>query len=437
MTLTEPAPSGTKVARLEVDGTTYEFPIVTGSEGERAIDISQLRAATGLITMDPGFGNTGSCSSAISFINGEQGILRYRGYPIEELAAKSSFLEVAYLVLYGELPTSEQLAAFQHEITYHTMLHEDIRAIYRGFPLDAHPMAITSSVVSALSTFYRDSIDPLNDEQVEISTFRLLAKMPTIAAWAYKYSIGQPFNYPRNGVDYASNILHLMFSTPTEQYEINPVFARAIDLLLILHAEHEQNCSTSTMRVVGSSQSNIYASASAAIMALWGPLHGGANQAVIEMLHDIAQSGQDGRQFLERCKSRDDTTRLMGFGHRVYKNFDPRARILKAAAHDVLAELGKPTQLLEIALQLEEQALSDDYFVSRRLYPNVDFYSGLIYEALGIPIRAFTVFFALGRMPGWVAHWREQQHDPAARIGRPRQVYVGANERHYAPMAER
>jgi citrate synthase len=437
MTLLKPAPAGAEVARITVDGNTYDFPIVTGSEGERAVDISQLRAATGLITLDPGYGNTGSCTSAIAFIDGERGILRYRGYPIEELAEHSSFLEVSYLVLNGELPTPQQLAAFQHKITYHTLLHEDIRHLYQAFPLDAHPMAVTSAVVAALSTFYRDSLDVLDEEQVEVSTQRLLAKLPTICSWAHKYSIGQPFNYPRNDLDYASNILHMMFATPAEPYEVNPVFARAVDLLLILHADHEQNCSTSTMRMVGSSHANIYASASAAIMALWGPRHGGANQAVIEMLHEIEESGQDGRTFLDRCKSRDDTARLMGFGHRVYKNFDPRALILKKSAHAVLGELGRPTRLLEIAMQLEEQALSDDYFVSRRLYPNVDFYSGIIYEALGIPMRAFTAFFALGRMPGWIAHWREQHHDPASRIGRPRQIYTGATERHYTPITER
>ena len=435
-TTKQPPAAGTETARITVNGSAYDLPIVTGTEGERAIDISQLREATGLITIDPGYGNTGSCTSAITFVDGEQGILRYHGYPIEELAERSSFLEVAYLLLEGELPTADQLAAFQHQITYHSLLHEDIRHLYQAFPLDAHPMAVTSAVVAALSTFYRDSLDVEDEEQVALSTYRLMAKMPTICGWAHKYSVGQPFNYPRNDLDYASNIMHMMFATPSEPYEVNPVFARAIDLLLILHADHEQNCSTSTMRMVGSSHANIYASASAAIMALWGPRHGGANQAVIEMLYEIAQAGEGGRQFLERCKDRDDTARLMGFGHRVYRNFDPRALILKRAAHDVLAELGRPTELLEIALQLEEQALRDDYFISRRLYPNVDFYSGLIYEALGIPARAFTAFFALGRMPGWLAHWREQHHD-RARLGRPRQVYIGATERHYAPLNER
>lgn len=425
------------VAHLTVAGKSYDLPIVEGSEGERALDISRLRAQTGLITLDPGYANTGSCLSAITFIDGEAGILRYRGYPIEELAARSTFLETAYLLLYGELPSPEQLTAFQDQITYHTLLHEDIRHMYRAFPLDAHPMAVTSAIVAALSTFYQDSLDPLDDRQVELSTHRLLAKLPTICACAYKYSIGQPFNYPRNNLDYAANLLHMLFAVPTEEFRVNPTFARALDILLILHADHEQNCSTSTMRLVGSSRANIYASVSAAIMALWGPLHGGANQEVIEMLHDIAAHEGSAQAFLERCKDRNDTTRLMGFGHRVYKNFDPRAKILKQAAHDVLADLGRSTRLLEIAVDLEEMALRDDYFVSRKLYPNVDFYSGLIYEALGIPVNMFTAFFALGRLPGWIAQWREQHRDPAARIGRPRQLYTGARLRSYLPIAER
>ena len=431
------APAESAVAKLIVDGNTFEFPIIEGSEGERAIDIGRLRNDTGLITLDPGFGNTGSCESAITFIDGEAGILRYRGYPIEELAEHSTFLETAYLVLNGELPTRSELDDFQQEITYHTLMHEDIRHMYRAFPLDAHPMAVTSAVVGALSTFYQDSLDPLDDEQTEVSMYRLIAKLPTIGACAYKYSIGQPFNYPQNDLDYAANILHMMFATPTEDYIVNPTFASAIEKLLILHVDHEQNCSSATMRVVGSSQANIYASASAAIMALWGPLHGGANQAVIEMLHDIAAREGSGRAFLDRCKDRDDTTRLMGFGHRVYKNFDPRALILKDAAHDVLNELGRSTEQLDIAIELEEQALSDDYFVSRKLYPNVDFYSGIIYEALGIPVNMFTAFFALGRMPGWIAQWREQGREAAPRISRPRQVYTGETQRAYVPVEQR
>jgi citrate synthase len=424
-------------AQLTVGEKTYQLPVFEGSEGERALDITSLRADSGLVTYDPGYGNTGSCLSNVTYIDGEAGVLRYRGYPIEELAERSSFLETAYLVLYGELPTEDELAAFEEAITYHTLVHEDIRQMYRAFPLDAHPMAVTAAVVGALSTFYQDSLDPLDPRQVEVQTHRLIAKLPTIGACAYKYSIGQPFNYPRNDLSYAENVLHMMFATPTEPYEVSPVVARAIEQLLILHVDHEQNCSTSTMRMVGSSQANIYASASAAIMALWGPLHGGANQAVIEMLHDIAEQEGSGNAFLDRCKDRGDTTRLMGFGHRVYRNFDPRAKILKAAADDVLGELGQSTRYLEIAKELEEQALSDDYFVSRRLYPNVDFYSGIIYEALGIPTNAFTVFFALGRMPGWIAHWREHQADPHGRIGRPRQVYTGENERHYQDVGQR
>ncbi len=435
MTLVAPATSD--IATLTVDGTTIELPIIEGSEGERAIDVSSLRATTGLITLDPGFGNTGSCVSGITFIDGEQGILRHRGYQIAELAEQSTFLETAFLVLTGELPTREQLTDFEQQVTHHTLLHEDIRHMYRAFPLDAHPMAVTSAVVGALSTFYQDSLDPLDEEQVEISTYRLLGKLPTICACAHKYNIGQPFNYPRNDLSYAENMLQMMFATPAEEYEINPVFARALEVLLILHVDHEQNCSSSTMRIVGSSHANIYASASAAINALWGPRHGGANQAVIEMLHDVAGEAVTGTEFLERCKDRDDTTRLMGFGHRVYKSYDPRASILKRMTAEVLEELGRPTQLLEIAMQIEEMALRDDYFVSRNLYPNVDFYSGIIYEALGFPMDMFTVFFTLGRMPGWIAQWREQHHDPAERIGRPRQVYVGETERSYVPLDQR
>ena len=435
--MTMQAPPVTDTATLTVDGTTIELPIVEGSEGERAIDISALRATTGLVTLDPGYGNTGSCSSAITFIDGEEGVLRYRGYPIEELAERSDFLETSYLLLKGDLPTQAQLSEFTGRITSHTLLHEGIRNMYGAFPRDAHPMAMVGAMVGSLSAYYQDSLDPENDDDIEISTLRLLAKLPTICACAYKYSIGQPFNYPRNDLSYAENILHMMFANPAEEYEINPTFARAVEVLLILHADHEQNCSTSTMRMVGSSHANIYASAAASVNALWGPRHGGANQAVIEMLHDIAANEGTGRVFLERAKDRDDTTRLMGFGHRVYKNFDPRASILKTMTADVLKALGRPTQLLEIAMELEEIALSDDYFVSRSLYPNVDFYSGIIYEALGIPVNMFTVFFALGRMPGWIAQWDEQQHDPAERIGRPRQIYTGEQQRAYAPIGDR
>ena len=431
------APVTSNVATLTIDGRTWELPIVEGSEGERAIDVSTLRSDTGLITLDPGYANTGSTLSEITFIDGEQGILRYRGYPIEELAEQSSFLETTYLLLYGDLPTADQLASFEERITNHTLLHEDIRHMYRAFPLAAHPMAMSAVVVGALSTFYADSLDPLDPEQVEISTYRLIAKLPTICAVAFKYAMGHPYNYPRNDLSYAENMLYMMFGLPTEDYEINPTFTRAIETLLILHADHEQNCSTSTMRMVGSSRANIYASASAAIMALWGPLHGGANQAVIEMLHDIAENEGSAKVFMDKAKDSNDTTRLMGFGHRVYKNFDPRARILKDHAHKVMDELGESRRLLEIAMELEEQALNDDYFVQRQLYPNVDFYSGIIYESLGIPVNGFTPFFALGRMPGWLAHWREHHADPRAKLGRPRQIYVGEQKRNYVPIEQR
>ena len=430
-------PVTSDVATLTIDGRTWELPIVEGSEGERAIDVSTLRSDTGLITLDPGYANTGSTLSEITFIDGEQGILRYRGYPIEELAEQSSFLETTYLLLYGDLPTADQLASFEERITNHTLLHEDIRHMYRAFPLAAHPMAMSAVVVGALSTFYADSLDPLDPEQVEISTYRLIAKLPTICAVAFKYAMGHPYNYPRNDLSYAENMLYMMFGLPTEDYEVNPTFTRAIETLLILHADHEQNCSTSTMRMVGSSRANIYASASAAIMALWGPLHGGANQAVIEMLHDIDENEGSAKIFLQKAKDSNDTTRLMGFGHRVYKNFDPRAKILKDHAHKVMDELGESRRLLEIAMELEDQALNDDYFVQRQLYPNVDFYSGIIYESLGIPVNGFTPFFALGRMPGWLAHWREHHADPRAKLGRPRQIYVGEQKRNYVPIEQR
>ena len=431
------APVTSNVATLTIDGRTWELPIVEGSEGERAIDVSTLRSDTGLITLDPGYANTGSTLSEITFIDGEQGILRYRGYPIEELAEQSSFLETTYLLLYGDLPTADQLASFEERITNHTLLHEDIRHMYRAFPLAAHPMAMSAVVVGALSTFYADSLDPLDPEQVEISTYRLIAKLPTICAVAFKSAMGHPYNYPRNDLSYAENMLYMMFGLPTEDYEVNPTFTRAIETLLILHADHEQNCSTSTMRMVGSSRANIYASASAAIMALWGPLHGGANQAVIEMLHDIDENEGSAKIFLQKAKDSNDTTRLMGFGHRVYKNFDPRAKILKDHAHKVMDELGESRRLLEIAMELEDQALNDDYFVQRQLYPNVDFYSGIIYESLGIPVNGFTPFFALGRMPGWLAHWREHHADPRAKLGRPRQIYVGEQKRSYVPIEQR
>ena len=418
-------------------GKSVDLPVIKGAEGEIGLDIAKLRAATGLVTLDPGFMNTGSCQSSVTFIDGDQGILRYRGYAIEELAEKSTFLEVSYLLLHGELPTRTQLADFTHHITRHTMLQEEIKRFYSGFPRDAHPMAICAAVTGALSTFYKDSVNPHDPRHVEISTYRLLAKFPTIAAYSYKHSMGQPFMYPQNGLDYCSNFLQMMFATPCEMYHVDPVVSRALDLLLILHADHEQNCSTSTVRMVGSSNANLFASISAGVNALWGPLHGGANQAVIEMLERIEAEGLDGKSFLNRANDKGDTTRLMGFGHRVYKNFDPRAKLIKGACDDVLNKLGVKSRRLEIAKQLEEQALKDEYFVSRKLYPNVDFYSGIIYEALGIPVGMFTVLFAMGRLPGWISHWREMHKDPATKIGRPRQIYQGSTLRSYKTMDQR
>ena len=435
--MTLATPVSTDVATLTVDGATYELPIIEGTEGERAIDISRLRTSSGLITYDAGFANTGSTLSDITFVDGEEGILRYRGYPIEQLAEQSTFLETSYLVLHGELPSRNELDNFTDLITNHSLIHEKILRMYDAFPLDAHPMAVTAAVVGSLSTFYQDSLDPLDPEQVDISTHRLLAKLPTICAFAFKYAMGQPFNYPRNDLSYAENLLWMTFGVPTEEYKLSDANVRALETLLILHADHEQNCSTSTMRMVGSARANIYASASAAIMALWGPLHGGANQAVIEMLEDIAAVDGSAKAFLEKTKDTNDTTRLMGFGHRVYKNFDPRATILKRHAYEVIEQLGHSPRLLEIALELEELALNDDYYVSRQLYPNVDFYSGIIYEALGVPKNGSTPLFALGRMPGWIAHWREHHSDSKNRLGRPRQIYTGPTARGYVPMEER
>ena len=424
------------MARIEIDGKTYEFPIVTGSEGERGIDVSKLRDLTGLITLDPGFKNTGSCKSEITFIDGEQGILRYRGYPIEELAEHSNFLEVAYLLIRGELPTAAQYDGWANRIRYHTMLHEDLKSFFSAFPKDAHPMAVAAGVVAALSTFYPEDLDPLDANQVELSVERLIAKFPTIAAYAHKHSIGHPFLYPDNKLGYVENFLHMMFGTPCEELIADPVIVRAIEVLLILHADHEQNCSTSTVRLVGSSHANLFASMAGGINALWGPRHGGANQEVIDMLEQIAHEGLTARQFVERAKSKDDTSRLMGFGHRVYRNFDPRATVIKKAAMDVLGRLGVNSKLLEIAMDLERIALEDDYFAKRRLYPNVDFYSGVIFKALGIPTPSFTVMFAMGRLPGWVAQWKELLADGQA-IGRPRQIYVGAAQRRFVPIESR
>lgn len=424
-------------AELNYDGKSYQLPVVEGSEGEKAIDISKLRGTSGLITIDKGFKNTGSTESAITFLDGEKGILRHRGYSIEELAEKSSFIEVAYLVIYGELPTQEQLSAFKQDITHHTLVHEDVKSILDGFPSKAHPMGVLSSLVSSLTAFYPKSLDPNRSaEEVNGTIIRLLAKLPTLAAWAFKNRMRQPLVYPNNGLDYCSNFLRMMFGLPTEEYNVNPIVANALDKLLILHADHEQNCSASTVRIVGSSHASLYASVSAGIAALWGPLHGGANQAVIEMLEEIKADGGDVSKYVAKAKDKSDSFRLMGFGHRVYKNFDPRARIIKKAADDVLNALGIEDPVLKIAQELEAVALKDQYFIDRGLYPNVDFYSGIIYRALGIPTDMFTVMFALGRLPGWIAQWKEMREngDP---IGRPRQVYTGQNERPYVPINER
>ncbi len=423
-------------ATLSYDGSTYDFPIIEGSEGERAIDLRKFRAQTGLVTFDPGFANTGACRSGITFINGEEGILSHRGIPIEEIAERASFLDMAYLLIYGRLPTASELDTFLGEINRHTMLHEDIKHFYRGFPKKAHPMAVSSAVVGALSAFYPEYADP-DDTQADGAIIRLMAKLPTIAACSYKHSIGQPFNYPRNDLTYSQNFMHMMFATPCEDYEVDETVAKAINVLLILHAEHEQNCSTSTVRLVGSSQANLFAAVSAGISALWGPLHGGANQKVIEMLERIESGFGSAEKFVERAKAKDESARLMGFGHRVYKNYDPRARIIKTACQDVLDKMGGQSKLLEIALKLEEIALHDEYFISRKLYPNVDFYSGIIYKAIGIPVNMFTVLFAMGRLPGWIAQWKEMRNDPDFRIGRPRQIYVGATNQHFTPLGDR
>ena len=424
-------------AELHFEGEVYKLPVVEGTENEKALDISKLRGQSGLITIDPGYKNTGSTESAITFLDGEKGILRYRGYPTEQLAEKSSFLEVAYLIIYGELPNAEELKKWETEITYHTLIHEDFKVLLEGFPSNAHPMGVLSSCVTALTAFYPDSLDPVRSkDEVRISIVRLMAKLPTLASWAYKNEIGQPLLYPKNNLDYASNFLRMMFATPAEDFTPDPVVVSALNTLLILHADHEQNCSTSTVRIVGSSHASLYASVSAGINALWGPLHGGANQAVIEMLEAIKADGGDADKYLAKAKDKDDPFRLMGFGHRVYKNFDPRARIIKKAADDVLGKLGVNDPILEIAKKLEEAALVDPYFVERKLYPNVDFYSGIIYRALGIPTNMFTVMFALGRLPGWIGQWKEMRENNEP-IGRPRQVYTGENQRDYRDISKR
>jgi citrate synthase len=424
-------------AKLLVDGKELTLKRIPATEGEDGFDISALLKETGDVTLDSGFVNTASCSSKITFIDGDHGILRYRGYPIEQLAEKSNFLEVSYLLIYGELPTQEQADAFDAKLRRHTLLHEDLKLFFNGFPRDAHPMPVLSSAVSALSTFYQDSLDPFDADQVEISTYRLLAKLPTIAAYAYKKSMGQPFLYPDNSLSVTENFLRMTFGFPAEPYDVDPEFVKALDLLLLLHADHEQNCSTSTVRLVGSSQANLFASVSAGINALFGPLHGGANQAVLEMLNNLHTSGEDPGEFMTKIKNKQTNQRLMGFGHRVYKNYDPRAAIIKKTADDILAKLGASDPLLDIAMKLEEVALADDYFVERRLYPNVDFYTGLIYKAMGFPTKMFTVLFALGRLPGWIAQWREMMQDPATKIGRPRQIYIGETERDFVAIADR
>jgi citrate synthase len=422
---------------IRYGGQALSLEAVEGTEEPFGLDISKLLSTTGRVTYDSGFGNTASCESAITYIDGDKGILRYRGYPIEQLAESSTFLETSYLLIYGELPTSTQLAAFDDAVRKHTLLHEEFKGFFSGFPRDAHPMPVLSSAVSALSTFYQDSLDPFDPEHVEQSTIRLLAKLPTIAAYAYKKSVGQPFLYPDNSMGYVENFLRMTFGVPAQPYEVDPVMAKVLDMLFILHADHEQNCSTSTVRLVGSAHANLFTSISAGVNALFGPLHGGANQAVLEMLQEIRDSGGDIASFVTRVKDKEPGVKLMGFGHRVYKNYDPRAAIVKKAAADVLTRMNKPDPLLDLAMQLEEVALADDYFVERKLYPNVDFYTGVIYKAMGFPDRMFTVLFALGRLPGWIAQWREMMLDPTTRIGRPRQIYTGATERNYVPTAQR
>lgn len=426
-----------KTAKLKINDSTYELPILEGTEGEIGVDISSLRAQSGVITLDKGFKNTGSTKSAITFLNGEEGILRYRGYSIEELSSKSSFLEVAFLLIYGELPTKEELNEFTNEISSHTLVHEDVKSILDGFPSRAHPMGVLSSLVSSLTAFYPKSLDPNRSvEEINGTIIRLIAKLPTLAAWSYKNRMRQPIMYPQNKLDYTSNFLHMMFGLPTSESEVNPIIAKALDQLLILHADHEQNCSASTVRIVGSSHASLYASVSAGIAALWGPLHGGANQAVIEMLENIRNQGGNVSKFVEKAKDKSDPFRLMGFGHRVYKNFDPRAKIIKKAADDVLGQLGINDPVLDLAMKLEEVALKDEYFVQRGLYPNVDFYSGIIYRALGIPTDMFTVMFALGRLPGWIAQWKEMRENKEP-IGRPRQIYTGHTNRGYIDISKR
>jgi len=424
-------------ATLRTGDQELTCPLTHATEGSDAYDVSKLLKETGRVTLDPGFVNTASCRSAITYIDGDAGILRYRGYPIEQLAENSTFLETSHLLIYGELPSADELADFDARIRRHTLLHEDLRSFFQGFPRDAHPMPVLSSAVSALSTFYQDSLDPFDPEQVDLSTIRLMAKLPTIAAYAYKKSMGQPFLYPDNSLGVVEGFLRMTFGFPAEPYDFDPIKVKALDQLLILHADHEQNCSTSTVRLVGSSHANLFASVSAGINALFGPLHGGANQAVLTMLEKIQADGGDVDEFVRKVKNKEGGAKLMGFGHRVYKNYDPRAAIIKKTADQLLESLGQRDELLDIAFRLEQLALSDDYFIERKLYPNVDFYTGLIYRAMGFPPKMFTVLFALGRLPGWIAQWREMIDDPDLKIARPRQLYVGPTERKYVHVARR
>jgi citrate synthase len=426
-----------EIAKIELDGKVYELPVIEGSENEKAIDISKLRELTGYITIDTGYKNTGATKSSITFLDGELGILHYRGYSIEQLAEKASFPEVAHLLIYGELPSQTELNDFESSIKKHTLVHEDMKQFFEAYPAQAHPMGVLSSMISSLATFYPESLDPnRSTEAKNLTVHRLLAKLPTLAAWAYKNSMRHKFMYPRNNYNYCENFLHMMFAMPTEDYHVDPIIVSALNKLLILHADHEQNCSTSTVRIVGSSQANLYSTVSAGISALWGPLHGGANQEVIEMLEQIHNDGGNVDKWVLKAKDKEDPFRLMGFGHRVYKNFDPRANIIKKACDDVLQKLGVNDPLLAIAKKLEKVALEDEYFKSRNLYPNVDFYSGIIYKAIGIPTEMFTVMFALGRLPGWIAQWKEMTENKEP-IGRPRQVYIGKTSREYVPLSKR
>ena len=424
-------------ASLRIGDEAIDLPIVRGTVGDAALDISRLRSSTGMITLDPGYGNTGACRSAITFLDGEEGVLRYRGYPIDQLAEHSTFLEVAYLLIWGELPSRAELDRFVADVTHHTLIREEMRHFFDSFPADAHPMAVLASGTVGMSTFYPDSQNIFDPGAVEITINRLLAKLPTLAAWSFKKAVGQPYVYPRNDLGYSANLLHMMFAVPSEDYEVDPQVAEALDLLLILHADHEQNASTSTVRLVGSTHANLYASISAGISALWGPLHGGANEAVINTLEQIVADGGNVQKWVDKAKDPDDSFRLSGFGHRVYKNFDPRAKIIKAAADRVLKATGADDELFEVAQRLEELALRDEYFVSRKLYPNVDFYSGLIYRAIGFPKNMFTNSFAIGRLPGWIAQWREMMESDDSRLGRPRQVYIGEDSRDYVPIERR